>query len=193
MSLPGHLRPALCLLLLLSACAQRSIVPDDADEGLAAVAQGAFAESTVAAPMEGRGGVTVWIECDPRWGQVRSLFAAVHVDMTNALPPAERLGSLGATLRWDPIALGYRSHSTFPEGFTGAVNIDNVSEGRLDFNLVNPSGVVGQAVLFKVVYDIESEPHLPIALDLEVRAMASAMTFQDLLPFSFVEGCRWVP
>jgi len=192
-STPRHLRHTVCILLLLSACARRSADTDDRDKGFAAIAQGAFTEATAAEPEEGRGGVTTWIECDPRWGQVRSLFAAVHVDMTNALPPAERLGSLGATLRWDPIALGYRSHSTFPEGFTGAVNIDNVSEGRLDFNLVNPSGVVGQAVLFKVVYDIESEPHLPIALNLEVRAMASAMTFQDLLPFSFVEGCRWVP
>jgi hypothetical protein len=108
------------------------------------------------------------------------IAVAIHIDMSNVDPPDHALGSLSASLNWEPGVLAFNSCSGVLAGFTGVVNDTKVSSGRVTFNGANALGATGEVTLLTITFDVVGSG--TSVLDLEYSAMAAAHTFNRLLP-----------
>ena len=114
----------------------------------------------------------------PNIGQ--QIDVEIHIDMTAAIAPDNKLGSFSATLNWDPAVLTYVSNGGLPSGFTGVVNVANVGTGQLICNGANAQGAEGNVLVLTVTFNAAATGTSD--LDLAFSAMAAATTFQNLLP-----------
>ena len=109
--------------------------------------------------------------------------STITVDiMINTNGSSELLGSFTSTLKWSPSVLSFTSHSGIQGAFTGLVNSDSVSFGRLDFNGVRTQGAAGALNVFNITFKATGQQGASTNLDLEYSAMSAALTFVDLLP-----------
>ena len=107
----------------------------------------------------------------------------IHIDVSGMDPPDDKLGSYTASLDWDPEVLCYVGNSGVLAGFTGVVNEADVAAGHLIFNGANAQGAGGATTVFQIYFHACGEESSSTDLDLGFSAMATAMTFRDLLPF----------
>ncbi|MFN2304715.1 MAG: cohesin domain-containing protein, partial [Anaerolineales bacterium] len=103
---------------------------------------------------------------------------SINIDLTGVDAPDNSLGGFTSTLAWDPDILSYNSNSGLQEGFTGAINTENVGSGLLTFNGANATGVTGAFDVFTVTFDTLLAG--TSVLDLEFSAMA-ATSFNSLI------------
>ena len=116
----------------------------------------------------------------------------IDIDMTEAAPPNDLLGSYTASLTWDPDILSYVSYSGAPPtGFAGDVNVSNVATGSLVFNGANATGAAGKTDTIRIVFDAVAVGST--TLDLSYSAMAAAFTFENLLPFLTINDAEVTP
>lgn len=109
--------------------------------------------------------------------------STITVDiMINTNGSSELLGAFTSTLIWDPSVLSFASHSGIQEGFTGLVNNDSVSLGRLNFNGIRAQGAIGDLKVFSITFMAIGSQGSSSNLDLEYSAMSAALTFANLLP-----------
>lgn len=118
------------------------------------------------------------------------IVVTVHVDMSGASSPDDRLGSFSGTLQWNPAVLAYRSNSGILAGFTGLVNATNAATGRIIFNGASATGASGNIIVLTVTFDVVGVGTSD--LDLGYTAMAAAATFANLLPILTVTDGRVV-
>jgi hypothetical protein len=104
----------------------------------------------------------------------------ISIDASAVNPPDHRLGSFTGSLDWNPAVLAYNSDSGIMAGFTGVVNVSNVSSGHVVFNGAQPSGATGNVTVLRITFDVVGAGSS--VLDLEYSAMAAAVTFESLLP-----------
>lgn len=112
----------------------------------------------------------------------------IEVDMTGT---AQRLGSYGAVLRWDPGQLRYASHAGGQPPFqTPVVNTLEVGSGILRFSDADPGGAAGRVTVIEVSFLVLVPPNpcAPAAVDLGFTSLFAAGTFDDLLPSLVVSG-----
>ncbi len=116
----------------------------------------------------------------------------IDIDMTEAAPPNDLLGSYTAALTWDPDILSFVSYSGAPPtGFAGDVNVSNVATGSLVFNGANATGAAGKTDTIRIVFDAVAVGST--TLDLSYSAMAAAFTFENLLPFLTINDAEVTP
>jgi hypothetical protein len=114
----------------------------------------------------------------PNIGQ--QIVVSINIDMSRVAAPDDRLGSLTASLNWDPAVLAYSSHSGILAGFTGAVNSSGAATGHIIFDGANPSGATGDIIVLTIAFNALAAG--TSALNLEYSAMAATVTFANLLP-----------
>ncbi len=131
-------------------------------------------------------GQTISTEAYPQNSQPESgdsVLVSVKIDMNQMPPPDHRLGSFTCQLKWDPSVIQYKKHFGLLGGLVGFVNSDSVSEGKLIFNGVQPLGLSGEFEVIKLSFMAVGNSGSSSSLSLYYSAMASAVTFRDLLPF----------
>jgi len=97
----------------------------------------------------------------------------------------EKLGSYTAMLSWNPQAFTFEGYSggTTPGFEKPLVNAGSAEEGYLQFASANPYGGEGQVHILTVSLKVIGEQGRDYTLDINFTAMASAVTFRDLLPY----------
>jgi len=109
--------------------------------------------------------------------------STITVDiMINTNGSSELLGAFTSTLKWNPSVVSFTNHSGIQEGFTGLVNDDSVSFGRLDFNGIRAQGATGDLKVFSITFKAIGQQGASTNLDLEYSAMSAALTFTNLIP-----------
>ena len=108
------------------------------------------------------------------------IIVDISIDVSDADPPDNSLGSYTGSLDWNPEVLDYQSDSGILAGFTGLVNTADVATGQITFNGANASGARGSITIISITFDVVGSGSSD--LDLEYSAMAAASTFTDLLP-----------
>ena len=106
----------------------------------------------------------------------------VVIDMSR-MP--EKLGSFTAEATWDAKALKFiRYLPGTAEGFTNPfVNTSQSVQGKLVFAAVNPFGAEGKVNVLNVQFTVSDSSGQLNGLSLTFKAMSSAYTFIDLLPY----------
>jgi uncharacterized repeat protein (TIGR02543 family) len=114
----------------------------------------------------------------PSIGQ--QIVVTISIDVSGVNLPDNALGSFTGSLDWNPSVLTYNSNSGLLAGFTGAVNVSQVSSGHIVFNGANASGATGNVTILRITFDVVGTGSSD--LNLEYSAMAAAVTFGNLLP-----------
>jgi len=96
-----------------------------------------------------------------------------------------KLGSFTSKLEWDNTALEFESYEGgTTNGFGNpVVNSEETSKGKLGFTSAVPEGAGGVVNVLNIKFKVTGEPGVSSALKLSFTAMASANTFEDLLPY----------
>jgi hypothetical protein len=97
----------------------------------------------------------------------------------------EKLGSYTAEISWNANALKYVSYGVgSAEGFSNPfVNTSRASQGKLVFAAANPHGAEGLVNILNIKFEVIGTAGQSCGLDLKFKAMASAYTFYNLLPY----------
>ncbi len=130
----------------------------------------------------GLGAVAGMVSAPAQTPQGCPVTAEIKVDMSQALPPNNYLGSFTATLTWNPALLQYTGNSGMLSGFTSMINDSNAVNGSLLFNGASVNGATGMMDLLHVYFTPVGPAGNTAALDLEFLAMVAATTFTDLMP-----------
>lgn len=107
-----------------------------------------------------------------------TITLAIKVDMSSS---PELLGSFTAILNWNPAVLKFLSHAGLQQSFVGIVNTDHAESGNINFNGANPNGVNGVFDILSVNFKVIGSAGSSTVVDLEYQAMATAITFVNLL------------
>ena len=109
-----------------------------------------------------------------------TITATVTFNMSGVNAPDNKLGSFSASLTWNTAVLSFTSHSgIIAPGFTGVVNDQNTSTGLINFNGANATGTTGNITALVITFTVAGTG--TTTLDLTCSALASAITFRNLL------------
>ena len=121
------------------------------------------------------------------------IVVPIDIDMSGVDSPNEKLGSYTGTLNWDQTLLeyvGYTGGTTSGWG-SPTVNESDVSNGHLSFGHANASGTAGSINIINVTFNVIGSVGQNGIIDLGFSAMASAISFVDLIPFLTIEDCNY--
>lgn len=113
------------------------------------------------------------------------ITVTIHMDMTGAVAPNEKLGSFSNSLLWDSSILTYVSSSGLPSGFTGVINTANAAYGELLFNGASNSGTGGDVTILSVTFFVSGKG--TSLLGLSCLSLNAATTLLNLMPVLTVQ------
>jgi len=129
----------------------------------------------------------------PDYCELSQIDVPIRIDMSGMDVPNNLLGSYTATLTWDPTQISYVLYAGGTTGGWGAptVNAANIASGHLGFSAANPTGTSGLINILNLTFDVIGSTGQSGTVTLAFDAMASALTFVDLLPNVSVDHCDY--
>ena len=91
------------------------------------------------------------------------------------------MGSLSASITWNPGTVEYTGNAGLLNGFSGNTDTVDVENGMLKLNIENSSGKAGMFAVIDLLFKIIGEPGEVTDFDISVSEITSAVSQVDLL------------